>query len=59
MSLTQLLQTNHQNKNIKEILKICKNLNKKELEISIDGIAPPLTLAAYFACPEAIKVLLS
>ena len=58
MSLTQLLQTNSENKNIKKILKECKKINKKELENPIDGIAPPLTLAAYFACSEAVKLLL-
>ena len=47
MSLTQLLQTNSENKNIKKILKECKKINKKELENPIDGIAPPLMRVAH------------
>ena len=58
MSFLNLLQTNVDGSNTKEIVKQCKKFSKSELEELMGGIAPPLILAIYFSCKEAVKELL-
>lgn len=58
MSFLNLLQTNRDGSNTKEIVKQCKKFSKSELEELMGGIAPPLILSIYFSCKEAVKELL-
>ena len=58
MTLIELLKTNYDNKNIKNIIIECDKLKSKELDTPLGGIAPPLIISVYFSCPEAVKLLL-